>query len=247
MLQRGGREFKPDWIVGVVPGFRLGSAAILTFALTMAMMTLAVAASDRLPVGGGIGFNIPPQPLGTALETYARMSGREVLYDGALSLGRRSSLVDGVYAPEVALQILLAGTGLWADFKDPEFFILGLASPEKPDQASTGRRSTEQVRYYARLQASLKTAFCGNGVLPDGNRVAARLWIGQWGDVLQVERLGSTGRSELDQQVEKALHGLRLDGPPPAGFAQPVTIVIMPSDAALDCDNARRLPVRAGP
>jgi hypothetical protein len=246
MLQRVGRDFKPNWIISAV--FGLGRTAISVFVLTLTMIASGVGVeSSKQPADGGIAFNIPSQPLGSALEAYARVSSREVLYDGALAVGRRSSLIDGIYTPEVALQILLAGTGLWADFKDADFFIVGLASAEKPVHASAGRRSAEHVRYYGRLQASLRTAFCGGSVLPDGNRVAARLWVGQWGQVLQVKKLGSTGSGELDQHVEAVLRGLKLGSPPPAGFAQPITIVIMPSDATQDCDSARQPPVKAGP
>jgi hypothetical protein len=245
VLQRVGRDFKSNW-AGAACG--LGRAVISVFVLAFTMIASGVGAeSGKQPVHGGIAFNIPSQPLGTALEAYARISSREVLYDGALALGRRSSLVDGVYAPEVALQILLAGTGLWADFKDADFFIVGSASAEKPDHASAGRGSAEHARYYGRLQASLRTAFCGGRVLPDGNRVAARLWVGQWGQVLQVKELGSTGSGELDQQVETVLRGLRLGGPPPVDLAQPITIVIMPGDATHDCDSARQPPGKAGP
>jgi hypothetical protein len=243
VLQSVERSFNPNWIAGAV--LELGRTAISVFVLTLTMIgSGAGAESGRQLAYSGIAFDIPSQPLGIALEAFARIASREVLYDGALAVGRRSSLVDGVYTPEVALQILLAGTGLWADFKDADFFIVGLAPAER---AAPGHRSVEQVRYYGRLQASLKTAFCGNNVLPDGNRVAARLWVGQWGQVLQVKALGSTGSSELDLHVEAALRGLRLGGPPPVDFAQPITIVIMPSDAAEGCDSGRQPPVKAGP
>jgi hypothetical protein len=234
----------------VAPGLRLACAVILVFALTLtAICPAAAAGAERQDVDGGIAFNIPPQPLATALEIYARISSREVLYEGALAAGRRSSLVEGVYTPEAALQILLAGTGLWADFKDANFFVVGLASTAKPASAPAGRRSAEHMRYYGRLQASLKTAFCGTDVLPDGDRVAARLWVGQSGQVLQVKKLAPAGSVELDRQVEAVLRGLTLGGPPPADFAQPITIVIMPSapDAMQGCDTSRRLPLAAHP
>lgn len=248
MLRRGEREFKSDWIIGAVLGLRLRYAVGSVFALALtATFPVAAIENGKRPVAGSIVFNIPSQPLGSALEIYARVSSHEVLYDGALADGRRSSLVEGVYTPEVALQILLAGTGLWADFKDAFFFVVGLASTEKSADHKTGRRSVEHMRYYGRLQASLKTAFCNNNVLPDDHRVAARLWVGQRGHVLQVKNLASAGSGELDQQIEAVLHGLRLGGPPPAGFAQPITIVIMPSDAKQDCDSTRLLPVVAAP
>jgi hypothetical protein len=210
-------------------------------------MTEAFAADSDVRAGsGGITFTIPSQPLGAALEIYARISNREVLYDGALAVGRRSSEVDGVYTPQVALQILLAGTGLWADFKDTNFFVVGLASAEKPIDGA-GRQSSEQQRYYARLQASLRTAFCENRV-PDGKRVAARLWVGQWGQVLQVKTLTSSDGGKLDRSIETILYGLKLGDPPPVGFAQPITIVVLPDalDVRQDCGNAQ-LGVRSGP
>jgi hypothetical protein len=243
VLQSVGRDFNPNWITGAV--LELGRTAISVFVLTLTMIASGASAeSGKQFAYSGIAFDLPSQPLGTALEAFARISSREVLYDGALAVGRRSSVVDGTYTPEVALQILLAGTGLRADFKDADFFIVGLAPAEK---AARGHRSAEQARYYGRLQASLRTAFCGKSVLPDGNRIAARLWVGQWGQVLQVKALGSTGGSELDARVEAVLRGLRLGSPPPADFAQPITIVVMPGDATEGCDSGRQPSVRAGP
>jgi hypothetical protein len=227
-------------------------AFFLVLCLTAFLPGLAGALAtenETAPASGRVSFNIPSQQLSTALEIYARVSSREVLYDGALAVGRRSGQVEGRYTPEEALQILLAGTGLWADFKDADFFVVGLSPTEKPVGASTDAPSTDRMRYYGRLQASLKTAFCGSNVLPDGERVAARLWIGQWGEVLQARTLASTGSSTQDRQVEAILRGLRLGASPPADFAQPVTIVIMPSapEAQHECQGVRPLPVRAGP
>ena len=248
MIHRGGQKLKLDWDLRAVLGFRFGCAVISVLASTLTA-TVAATGNAKQSVSGVIAFNIPSQPLGTALEIYARISRREVLYDGRLAAGRSSGLVDGLYKPEVALQILLAGTGLWADFKDADFFLVGLAPTEKTASRSDSRQSGENKRYYGRLQASLKAAFCGNSVLPDSNRVAAQLWVGQQGQVLQVKKLGSSGNGELDQQVETVLRGLRLICPPPAGFAQPITIVIMPSapGANEDCNASGVSPAEARP
>jgi TonB family protein len=203
--------------------------------------------SGKKAASGMLAFSIPSQPLGAALEIYARISGREVLYDGALAEGRRSGLVEGVYAPEVALQILLAGTGLWADFKDVDFFVVGPV-PTGASVRSVERQSSDHRRYYGLLQASLRTVFCGTRVLPDSSRVAARLWIGQAGQVLQVKTLSSTGSDAMDRSVEAALGQMSLGVAPPAGFAQPITIVVLPNDADMrdDC-AARGVPNRIGP
>jgi hypothetical protein len=234
-------------LVRALHALRLGCAAILVLGLILSVaLPVFAAENDRQPPVGSIVFNIPPQPLGSALETYARISSREVLYDSMLADGRRSSLVDGVYTPEVALQILLAGTGLLADFKDRDFFVVGPAPAETSVRAAVGMRSAEDTRYYGRLQAKLKAAFCASRVVPDDYRVAARLWIGQQGVVLQARALTSVG-SELGRQVEAILRGLRLGSAPPVGFAQPITIVIMPGDAKRDCETAPLLPATAGP
>ena len=47
-------------------------------------------------------FDIPSQPLTSALESYGAASKREVLYDARLATGRRSGEVRGVFAPSEA-------------------------------------------------------------------------------------------------------------------------------------------------
>jgi hypothetical protein len=192
-----------------------------------------VSAAEQL-----IEFDIRSQSLASALEAYARISGREVLYDGALAEGLHSNAVKGAYAPVEGLRLLLAGTGLSAQFEDDDFFVL---SPARPTESQAyGVDATElafQRRYFARLQETLRAVFCQNGeILPGRYRVAARLWIGPSGDVEQEKRLASTGDAELDHNVDDALRRIKL-GSPPAGLEQPITIVIMPNTPGVrqDC------------
>jgi hypothetical protein len=214
--------------------------------------------STALAAGGGAGeadtvpFDIPSQSLGAALEAYARISGREVLYDGALAAGRRSSAVEGRYTPPEALGTLLAGSGLSAQFEDADFFVLVPVPAGTRRPAGETAPSAPVLRYYGQLQARLRAAFCETEtVLPGRYRVAARLWIGPSGNVEQAQRLVSAGNAALDRDIDKALRSLRLGDPPPLGFAQPVTIVIMPNAPGVrrDCqeDGVRPLPVQGGP
>ncbi|MFT8777475.1 MAG: TonB-dependent siderophore receptor, partial [Gluconacetobacter liquefaciens] len=55
-------------------------------------------------------FNIPAQPLATALAAFARQSGRQMSYDPAITTGVTAHGVSGTMAPEAALATLLAGT-----------------------------------------------------------------------------------------------------------------------------------------
>ncbi|WP_407181487.1 TonB family protein [Bradyrhizobium sp. STM 3562] len=195
---------------------------------------------------GEFAFDLPSQPLGAALEGYARISGREVLYDGRLAEGRRSSPVQGAYTAETALQILLAGSGLKADAKADGFFVLSRV-PARSAAERGLRLSAADTHYYGVLQAGLRAELCGSHALPETGRIAARLWLSQTGAVLQARLLGSTGNSEWDQRAIAALRRLQIAGPPP-GFAQPVTIVVLPrpSDGDDGCAAQRQSPTRAG-
>jgi hemoglobin/transferrin/lactoferrin receptor protein len=70
------------------------------------------AASNQSPASGQHSFQIPPQPLGSAMAAFSRATGLSVLADGTVSRGVASPGVTGSYSAETALQQLLAGTGL---------------------------------------------------------------------------------------------------------------------------------------
>lgn len=57
-------------------------------------------------------FNIPSQPLASALNAFGRQSGLQVTLAAATSRGVRSSPVNGALEPQQALAQLLAGTGI---------------------------------------------------------------------------------------------------------------------------------------
>lgn len=174
-------------------------------------------------------FELPAQALEHALEAFARTANREILYDGSLTIHRRSADVSGVYAPDVALEILLAGTGLQAETQDRGFFVL----------KQVDARSSDPRPYYALIQAALRQALCGTG---SDQRIAARLWVGRGGDVVQVRGLTADGEQ---WRIERALKGIRV-GAPPANFAQPVTIVVQP-DAMKECSAPVPTMIGAAP
>ncbi len=196
-------------------------------------------------------FNIPAQSLAEALETYGNITGWEVLYNSNLAVGRRSGAVQGRFTPPGALQILLAGTGLVARYTDVNSFVL---VPAARSAIRSGQTVSSPARwnYYGRIQDSLRTALCRNDAAQPGHyRIAAQFWIGTTGDVARYQRLGSTGRPETDSRIDRALSSLRIGAPPPVGFAEPVTILVVPQapNVSLSCDSdpAGLQPVRAGP
>jgi iron complex outermembrane recepter protein len=97
------RGYEKTWIVRNVIG---GLCALL-----MLMGPFAVASAAQESPAGDIEFNIPAQPLGSALNAFAVASGWQVSAASELTTGADSPGVVGQYRPEQALQILLSGTG----------------------------------------------------------------------------------------------------------------------------------------
>ncbi len=63
-------------------------------------------------------FDIPVQPLGSALTAFGQQSGLQVTFDAVVASGVRSAPVAGTLAPEDALRRLLSGTGVTYSFID---------------------------------------------------------------------------------------------------------------------------------
>ena len=173
-------------------------------------------------------FNIPAQPLASALERYGDATGREVLYSAGLVEGRRSGVVAGMLAPEEALRKLLKGTDLSARFIDDGSFVLLPASPTSRLPVAQASPPAVQQQYYAHIQASLMNALCESSETKPGHyRLAALLWLNASGAVSRYERLNSAGTADLDWWIDDTLRNLRIDAPPP-GFAQPILVMILP-------------------
>jgi TonB family protein len=188
-----------------------------------------------------IAFDLPAQPLTSALEAYSAVSGADVIYNGNLARGLRSSSVKGRFTLESALEELLVGTGLSPRYMAADAFML---IPSTPDPGLTNTAPPGAVgTYYGRIQAGLRQAFCANSRTHPGDyRVAVSFWIGPSGSVSRVELLGSTGDSKLDATIDQTVHRMSVGAPPPHGFAQPITLVVAPQAAATggDCPAAPR-------
>lgn len=63
-------------------------------------------------------FNIPPQPLGQALQTLAEQSGSQMLYAEHSTAGKTSPPLKGTFSTDKAAQLLLADSGLAANVAD---------------------------------------------------------------------------------------------------------------------------------
>ncbi len=175
-------------------------------------------------------FDVPAQPLESALESYSVTSGWQVIYNGSLEDGRRSSDLKGSFTPDAALRELLAGTGLIPQYKAVDSVILvpdpmaALAPDEIADDVDPSLRS-----YYGLIQTALTRAFCASPQIRTGSyRMAVSFWIGKSGTVTRMAPLNSTGRSDIDESFSRAVGSLSVGAAPPAGFAQPVVLLVTP-------------------
>jgi len=79
-------------------------------------------------------FDIPGQPLSSALLQFGDQSGLQLAVDTGTVAGIRTGGVRGTYSPEEALQVLLSGTGLLYRFAGPNAVTLRSA-PTNGDDA----------------------------------------------------------------------------------------------------------------
>jgi TonB family protein len=155
--------------------------------------------------------------------------------------------VRGDYTPAEALQRLLAGTQLGARFSGSNAFtLLALAdAPMAPASATieAGTAAPALQGYAAVLQRSLTRALCR--LHPDAfgrYRLAFQLWLDERGKVRAVHVLEPSGVAQRDRAVLQRLRSLLMDGAPPAGLPQPLTILLTPRpDPDADCAPYLRL------
>lgn len=76
-----------------------------------------------------IEFDIPPQPLGKALEKFGEQAGVQLAYTTAEIEGLHAAPVSGTYTPEKALHLLLIGTGINFNVTGDRTFTLKKSGP----------------------------------------------------------------------------------------------------------------------
>jgi hypothetical protein len=190
-----------------------------------------------------IRFDMPEQPLETALVTFGGLTGYSVLVASNLAAGRKAAAVYGEFEAREALQKLLVNTGLVARYSGSNAFTLALdndtvtATQGNPDKAVANRVSLGKGSYAMILQSSLTRILCQ--AQPDAfgrYRVAFQMWINSDGLVTDTRLLESTGLKERDALLQKALRHSAMDAAPPTNLAQPISILLMPRlDPAADC------------
>lgn len=203
---------------------------------------------------GLVHFDMPRQPLQAALTQFHDLTGQSLLYDDAIADERMAGPLQGELTPEAALHSLLAGTGIVARYTSQAAFMLirppaaqeapaAPPQPQAPDGATLAAAAEAGKRgYYGRLQAQVAAALCGDpATIPGGYRLALNVWVGDDGAIARV-LLHPTGNARRDLLIRARLTGLALEAAPPAGVAQPITLVILPRQPAQTGDCAIGAP-----
>lgn len=205
--------------------------------------TLASAQSSPIATRRPITFDIPRQPLANALDAFGAQANLQILYESSLARGRQAAAVIGVFTPEEALQLLLAGNNLVASYADDKNVIvhpivpifLGTDSPVMPAAGlivlhalKVEPGSVPDYRSYDGLIAlDLQKALRRNTKTRDGNyTVDAKLWIGNGGAVERAELTNSSGDKGRDEAIFHTLRDFVVSREPPADLPEPVSVSI---------------------
>lgn len=206
----------------------IGCRTRLLVCATLVALCCAAASGEERRVS----FDMPAQPLTNALVGFADRTGMTALIDGELAGELQSSPVKGRLAPQDALRILLAGTGLSIRYSDSHAFTVGLAQSSAPLRAGSG---DDRGAYFLKVQDAVERSLCGNGETRPGNyRAAFQIWVADSGAVQAVHLLGSTGDEARDATIENRLNGNNVT-PPPPNLPQPLTIILQRRAAAMAC------------
>jgi type II secretory pathway component GspD/PulD (secretin) len=118
-------------------------ARLLCGAAAAALLMTAAPAMAQTPAPAAK-FNIAAQPLADGLNEFAKQSGRPVMFTPEVTGARMTRGAEGVSDPELALNMVLADTGLtWR--RSGDTYLIMRATPTR----STAAISTSEARTIA--------------------------------------------------------------------------------------------------
>jgi len=190
-------------------------------------------------------FAIPGQSLTTALQTYSRQTGVQILYESNLAAGQTSANVEGTFTPKDALQMLLSNTNLIVNYTHDNAITLTSQSQDEdlppPNVLANADLSLETLRvhssaeptndnslleYTNALQINIRAALQKNEKTRTGQyKFGVKLWVGASRTVQRIELFQSTSDRERDAAVAKVLQGLVISRAAPANTPQPVRVL----------------------
>jgi hypothetical protein len=198
------------------------------------------------PAPEQLAFNIPSQPLTTALQAYGEATGVQVLYESSSANGQRSAPVEGNFTADAALKALLTGTDLKVRYIRPNAITLARPSldsdlpPASPFvsadlsleplrvQASADEGDRSRRDYSEIVRNDVESALRKNAKTRSGNyRFGADLWVDSSRIVRRTELFQSTGDRNRDAAVSATLQGLMISREAPTNAPSPVHVLVV--------------------
>lgn len=215
-----------------------------------------IAHADAQPQNGGrpsaelpVTFAIPSQKLETALKAFASAARVELFYESGAIAGQLSFSVHGTFAPEVAMRMMLQGTGLSSASFDPGTITIlsPAAKGQEPADLKRARLGVAEFSpYLALVQTSLDQTLCHAPIAAaDPDELFARLWISPAGGVQRADLLSGTGSDERDRFYLTALATVSIGERPPAAMPQPINLMLMPKRTQRSATCLSSAPRRA--
>ncbi|WP_337180528.1 TonB-dependent receptor [Sphingopyxis granuli] len=167
-------------------------AAMLSASTAAIVIQVPAAQAQALPAQHS--YNIAAQDLGTALQRYSQISGREVIASSTLVQGKRSSRVRGRLSADAALSRLLSGTGLFVELID------GVLVVREGNGPSVEAGSTDAPAFEEGADAIVVTGSRIRGAGPTGSPVVTL-------DREAIEKSGFGSVQQLLQSLPQAFGG----------------------------------------
>jgi hypothetical protein len=191
-------------------------------------------ASAESEAGKQFLYDIPSQSLAMALDQYAVISQTSVMFPSEMVKGRNSSVVSGWHSPEMALHLLLEGTGLAVekiDMRKSHVFSLKEMPTDVIVQVPQTAVEIQQQKdkYDVLMQAMVMDALCKHPVTAAQDyRALIRLWINSMGNVSRVQLIGSTGNNTRDLLLQETIKAIHIGAAPELGRGQSFVMLILP-------------------
>jgi hypothetical protein len=223
---RGGRLCRALTLGLVTLG--LVTLGLVTLGLVTSGLGLSIFAPFAFAADQRIEFDIPAQPLELALSAYGTTANVQLVFDVELTQGLRSAALKGAFSPEIALEKLLAGSGLAARaIGDQGFTLVALPAARGIAPGAVSPTVLRLNSYSAAIQDAVRNALCRHReTTPGSYRALVRFWTNASGAVDRTELVTSTGDDRRDAMLSTAFRDLSIAAAPPADLPQPVTLLV---------------------
>lgn len=198
---------------------------------TRRTMQASTASTKRDVRAIGMLFDLPAQPLQSALDAYSAITGLSGFYSAESIAGHTSAAIRGWYTPDAVLRMLIENTGLIAYYTAPDAFVL-----EPAPERRVPRAAASAAGYEGLVQSRVRDEFCRDPRIEPGDyRIAVSFYINEQGRIEQPRLLDSTGNEARDEAILGALRRVDI-GLSPADASRPFAMLILPRSLTINQD-----------